>query len=384
MTGGVKMRLFLMSMLCLASTTGAEAASRYSITGIETANGVAVDASQINSNGLVTGTLLTNEGERHTYIYNGTTTVDLGTFGGTESRGVSLNDLGWVGGTYTANGIARPFIHDGNQLIDLSLLNGATQGAQVIAINNSGDALVYKFVFNPAPLPQFEVGAFLYDGTSVTNLNSTIPFPLALDLNHAGVMVGSGAPDGAQRAFIFDGTTAQYLSTFGGANSVASSISENGLVSGSSTDANGFTYGFIYDGQTMISLGSLGQAVAPGPFFDPFMSWGRAINDFGVVVGESRQDNTTDRAAFVYNNGLMENLNDLIDPDSGWVLNFALDINNSGQIVGTGTYNGQARGFVLTLNAVPEPASWFMLIVGFSLVGAGLRRSRLNGAILPI
>jgi probable HAF family extracellular repeat protein len=44
----------------------------------------------------------------------------------------------------------------------------------------------------------------------------------------------------------------------------------------------------------------------------------------------------------------MRDLNTLINSSSGWVLNSAADINVWGQIVGTGTLNGQPHGFLLT------------------------------------
>jgi len=44
----------------------------------------------------------------------------------------------------------------------------------------------------------------------------------------------------------------------------------------------------------------------------------------------------------------MQNLNDLIPSDSGWLLRLAFDINSSGQIVGQGTINGQSHAFLLT------------------------------------
>ena len=46
----------------------------------------------------------------------------------------------------------------------------------------------------------------------------------------------------------------------------------------------------------------------------------------------------------------VQDLNDLIDPASGWTLNFSRDINDAGQIVGSGTYLGEKRAFLLTLN----------------------------------
>lgn len=44
----------------------------------------------------------------------------------------------------------------------------------------------------------------------------------------------------------------------------------------------------------------------------------------------------------------MVDLNTLVPPNSGWVLNTATDINVWGQIVGSGTLNGQPHGFLLT------------------------------------
>jgi len=44
----------------------------------------------------------------------------------------------------------------------------------------------------------------------------------------------------------------------------------------------------------------------------------------------------------------MKDLNKLIPTGSGWVLQQAFGINNAGQIVGTGTHNGQSRGFLLS------------------------------------
>ena len=44
----------------------------------------------------------------------------------------------------------------------------------------------------------------------------------------------------------------------------------------------------------------------------------------------------------------MQDLNTLIPQTSGWVLTSAADINIWGQIVGSGTRNGQPHGFLLT------------------------------------
>jgi len=55
-------------------------------------------------------------------------------------------------------------------------------------------------------------------------------------------------------------------------------------------------------------------------------------------------------------------LADLIEPGTGWQLDYAFAINDAGDIVGYGLFNGQVRGFLMT--AVPEPATWLLMIAG--------------------
>jgi probable HAF family extracellular repeat protein len=56
----------------------------------------------------------------------------------------------------------------------------------------------------------------------------------------------------------------------------------------------------------------------------------------------------------------MMDLNTLIDPLSGWTLNIANDINDTGWIVGYGTVGGKTHAFLLT----PEPATLSLLALG--------------------
>lgn len=95
-----------------------------------------------------------------------------------------------------------------------------------------------------------------------------------------------------------------------------------------------------------------------------------AINNLGQIVGRSRRTESVGRFdAFIYDSNGVTNLNDLIAPSSGWILNDASDINDNGYIVGRGTFNGVETNYML--KPVPEPGSIMALTIG---VAALLRR----------
>jgi probable HAF family extracellular repeat protein len=75
-----------------------------------------------------------------------------------------------------------------------------------------------------------------------------------------------------------------------------------------------------------------------------------AINVWDQVVGEA-SDGGKERA-FIFSNGVMRDLNDLIPPGSGWLLTKAYGINDHGQIVGMGRLRDDLRAFLLD----PRPA----------------------------
>lgn len=117
---------------------------------------------------------------------------------------------------------------------------------------------------------------------------------------------------------------------------------------------------FILDGSTVYELPSLGG----------YSTEALAINAQADVVGVGeviRQSGIYH--AFLYRNGVMTDLNTLIGANSSWALTEALDINDSGQIVGNGIYAGQSRAFLLTPIPLP-PAFWSgaMLLGGVGLM----------------
>jgi len=113
----------------------------------------------------------------------------------------------------------------------------------------------------------------------------------------------------------------------------------------------------------MIDLGTLGGS----------LSVGRGINNAGQVAGYS---NTSPGAyhAFLYSNGQMMDLNDLIDAP-GISLTSATAINDRGQIVANGTSSQIPALAAFLLTPIPEPGTWALL--GLPLLVLLVGRGRL-------
>jgi probable HAF family extracellular repeat protein len=105
-------------------------------------------------------------------------------------------------------------------------------------------------------------------------------------------------------------------------------------------------------------------------------SRGNAVNASGQVVGDSNTAGDTASHAFLYSDGQMLDLNDLIAPDSGFTLAVAQGISDNGYITGGGvTSDGLSHAFLLV--PVPEPAAWLLLGTGaIALLGYALHRRR--------
>ncbi len=78
--------------------------------------------------------------------------------------------------------------------------------------------------------------------------------------------------------------------------------------------------------------------------------------------------------AFLYTDGVMQDLNAFIDPLSEWTLLQATGINDRGQIAGTGFIRGFVHAYVLT--PVPEPASLAPFALGAVCLAWSAQRAR--------
>ena len=156
----------------------------------------------------------------------------------------------------------------------------------------------------------------------------------ATAINNAGQVVGGVETTSSQVvSVLWANGNITYLGTLdgGAGRSEATDINNAGQVVGWADSSSGGYQAFVWQNGTMTDLGgSASEALA--------------INNAGQIVGTSAR-----HAVLWQSNGTMIDLNSLMSAKSGWVLESASGINDEGQIVGTGLYNGGTAYFELTL-----------------------------------
>lgn len=303
------------------------------------------------------------------------------------SRGV--NNVGQAAGDSTTLISTNAFIWEDGIMIALPPLSGYTDSS-ARKINDDGKVVGMMGSQNILPPPN---RAVIWDA-GVTDIGCLGgDHSAALDINNAGLVVGwaeNGEDDPEppywpiRHAFLWQEGVMTDLETLGGGNSGAQGLNEANEVVGWSQTVSGDTHAFLWtelDG--MIDLGS-GEAYdindsgeiagstetiagsTEAAYWSPLVRGDRrravpetigtlgglesrayAINELGVIVGWAETSNG-EHHAFRYDDCQMIDLNDLIEPGSGWVLNVAYDINELGEIVGSGELNDETRAFFLT------------------------------------
>ena len=311
------------------------------------------------------------------------TVTDLGTLGGAESYAFGLNNAGQVvGRAQVANRHLHPFVWDNGVMTDLDpdgVPNGFADPAAG-AINEAGQIVGSAFVPYRAALWQdgqvIDLGtlggqhsaagsinnasqiagdsdlsgggvhAIIWQDGAITDLG-TLPgggnFTFAAGINESGQVAGTVAT--ADRSF----HAAWWQQNIGWTDlgtlpndpqSEAHGINNLGHIVGFSGDEDvaGAVQAFFYNGTTMIPAGPAG-------------SFPYGINDSDQVVGSMIVAFPAVQHAYIYANGVVTDLNDLIPPDSGVTLEAATAINNNGQIVGYTSslgVNPKPHAFLLT------------------------------------
>lgn len=335
----------------------------YSIDDVGTLGGSEAFAYAINDRGDVVGLSRTRgDAAEHSFMYRSGPLTDLAPLnsGSFLTYGPSgLNNRGQVASGIVHNGTYVPALYD-SRSGRISLLGTLGSSASEVfngvatAVNDFGHATGYSMV------DAVVRHAFLWRDGRMTDIGSLGGYSVAMGINNRDVIVGfsSDTPFGYSHAITYHDGVMEVINPFGNPTneSVATAVNDRGEIVGygSTPDGSAF-HAFLSVAHTITDLGTL-----PGGF----NSIAYGINDHGDIVGIADAPFTTTctdyqtgqqvpcveyhQHAFVYQRGVMLDLNQLIPAGSGWELEWASGVNTHGQIVGYGTRNGRFRSFVMT------------------------------------
>jgi probable HAF family extracellular repeat protein len=343
----------------------AQADVKYSVTDVGVFGGSIGGAPHdVNISGQVVGFASTINNNYHAFLYSSGSIQDIC---GTSSYAYKINDNGEVVGDCDN----QAFLYSANGgLKNLGTLGGSRSAAY--GINNNGQVvgeadMSYSY--------HYSSHAFLYNSGGMIDLGTLGgATSQARTINNKGLIVGwADTSSGTSHAFLYDGNgPMKDLGTLGGSWSWAFSINDHGQIVGYSTYINDnpgpFGRAVLWNGNDPPKyLGSLGGET----------SGALDINNNGQIVGWAETSSSgNDSHAFIYDgNGPMQDLNNMIDPASGWTLNVADAINDQGQIACQGYKPGEGYRPIL-LTPVPEPSTMLLLLISFISLMLYARRKR--------
>jgi probable HAF family extracellular repeat protein len=313
-----------------------------------------VTPNSISNNHRVVGARQDPDGSMHAIQYNIDTGTTLDIAGGARAWGV--NELNQISG-YTLS-TSGAFLYSGNALQDL----GA--GYSAFAINELSQIAGTVTGVNPYRASPLPLNPAIYDAASSKwrSLDIAKVYPrgtrkgvyadqyVLFDINDAGYAVGKYFKAGLVGSSPILTTPAfnkvYTLSLpYGGYASAINNQNKVACTSGSYSGTYSHAYLYDYDAGTSTDLGTLNGGLSSGA---------RDINNLNQVVGTSwlqttptSQYDPASYHAFIWENGVMTDLNSRIPADGGWILTSANTINDLGDIAGVGLLDGVAHGFVL-------------------------------------
>ncbi len=318
-------------------------AQSYSISEtINTPGSYGMFSSMLDTSGAVVGAYSDGQYDRP-FVYSGGTLTTLTPVANARGKAYGINDVGVVVGFYkTSLNLANAFIYSGGHYTLIPPISG---NVSLLAwINDDGISTGYSDVNNAAATHAIVVGNNVVHDIGVLSggTNSYGQY-----ISSSGYVTGYGDVSGGNtHPFLYTGSGSLidlgvptgYTQAYGDA------VNASGTVAVSpAPNTSGVSDGFLYSAGHYTDMGLLaGYPLDTIPY---------AINDSGVVVGEA-DDNSGDSHAFIYQNGVLTDLNTLIPTNSGWELQSANGITNSGLICGSGLYTSGGvtvpAGFVLT------------------------------------
>lgn len=283
---------------------------------------------------------------------------------GINDAGTVVGQVGYLDGTSWS---ARAYIANTNgTYVDV----GAAFPRYSLAhyVNNNGTA-VGEFGTITGP-----ENAFIYKNGTLTTVGAESP-EYGIDfhaINDNGSIAGvrRGFGTGVFTAFTYQDGQFTYLPGLGGTVDSVHDIDSAGTVVGGSN--------FSGDWGGHAVMWRDGEVIDLTPRFG-YSTIAFGLNDLGQVVG------TGSGPGWIWTAGRAAQLNQLIDPASGWNIDSAFDINDAGQIVAHGCNAMLTECGVLLLDPlglvpdpppVPEPSTGLLLLAGLGVLFGKHYRTR--------
>ena len=268
-----------------------------------------------NAGHIVGGACLPGETLPHAYLYHPKNTQDLGTFGGTFAVGFAVNALDQIAGYYElGDGTDHAFFWNKKKWTDLGNLGGSFTYAYGI---NSSAVVTGQSDISNNPDPVFGIPPFhgyQWSGGVLTDFGSIFGsnFNYGEGINDAGMIAGGAdvAGDTGAHAIIWNKGTVQDLTP----------------------DGNITAWGIGINNQNQV-IGSFGSV-------DPDPADGPPVYSMLCPC-----------YATLWQNGQEIFLQEVVPP--GWELLLGLAINDKGEILARGRFNGGTLGTVL-LKPLPK------------------------------
>lgn len=283
---------------------------------------------------------------------------------------LGINNAGWLTGSVGyLDGTTQGLVRDAGGAYAVFSLGAFTQGRAISEANQvSGYAL--DAALNLATGTEFtRTAAGAVDILQNPNNGQDLR-GIAQGMNAAGAIVGDyyTGVGSERRGYILDGSTFTELNIPGspGLLTRARAVTDAGDIAGWTTNA-GVTQGFILSGGVYQFISAPGGADTTT--FEDLNIHGVAVGNFIDVGGFSH--------AFTYDihTNAFTNLE-----IAGATSVQAFGINDLGQVILTTDLLRGPNNFIYDPNAVPEPGTWALMVLGFGVAGAAVRRRRLAPA----
>jgi probable HAF family extracellular repeat protein len=307
----------------------------------------------------------------------------------TSSAATAINAFGTVVGWSASAGAPRATAWFGFATIDVGLPPGDVT-SQAYGINNlnkivgtasrparpgeQGERVQHGFAWSPRTLRARDIP----NGNGATQSTGRA-------VNDAGTVVGDVTASSGFAAYRRkDGGRITKLARLKGLrNSAALSINRSGDVAGYAYNFNGPRHAIVWRGRTAIDLGKVvapgrsseatdvsdtgdvvGTAEGPDGSFHGFLWAAGHVVDLGPAdqydtlrINNHRQVVFTSSDNALWQGGQRIDLKTLVVNSEGWILQGGSDINDAGQIVGTGYKNGDSAAYLLQPSTITQNRS---------------------------